>query len=161
MMQKLLNIIYLIVLVVCVCLIIRVFNAQPTAVPVATSNGTVALEVPRIEVSASETKKFAADKFEMGFSLEIRGKDKETVSKRLAERRSVIFENVKSLEIPQSNVEQNSVEMHKEWSYRNSKRELVFGTGCRNPAHVGPAQGCGRCAVEGYQGGGQKGNRQG
>ena len=125
MMQKLLNIIYLIVLVVCVCLIIRWFNAQPTAVPVATSNGSVALEVPRIEVSATETKKFAADKFEMGFSLEIRGKDKESVSKRLAERRSVIFENVKSLEIPQSNVEQNSVEMHKEWSYRNSKRELV------------------------------------
>ncbi|OWV18588.1 hypothetical protein SAMN06298224_1168 [Fibrobacter sp. UWB16] len=125
MISKLLNIIYLVLLIVCVCVLIRVVKAEPAAVPVATSNGSVALEVPRIEVSATETKKFAADKFEMGFSLEIRGKDKESVSKRLAERRSVIFENVKSLEIPQSNVEQNSVEIHKEWSYRNSKRELV------------------------------------
>ena len=121
MISKLLNIIYLVLLIVCVCVLIRVVKAEPAAVPVATSNGSVALEVP----PASETKKFAADKFEMGFSLEIRGKDKEAVSKRLAERRSVIFENVKSLEIPQSNVEQNSVEIHKEWSYRNSKRELV------------------------------------
>ena len=104
MISKLLNIIYLVLLIVCVSVLIRVVKAEPAAVPVATSNGTVALEVPRIEVSATETKKFAADKFEMGFSLEIRGKDKETVSKRLAERRSVIFENVKSLEIPQSNV---------------------------------------------------------
>ena len=125
MISKLLNIIYLVLLIVCVCVLIRVVKAEPAAVPVAASNGTTSFEVPRIEVSASETKKFAADKFEMGFSLEIRGKDKEAVSKRLAERRSVIFENVKSLEIPQSNVEQNSVEMHKEWSYRNSKRELV------------------------------------
>ena len=125
MISKLLNIIYLVLLIVCVCVLIRVVKSEPAAVPVATSNGSVALEVPRIEVSASESKKFAADKFEMGFSLEIRGKDKEAVSKRLAERRSVIFENVKSLEIPQSNVEQNSVEIHKEWSYRNSKRELV------------------------------------
>ena len=125
MISKLLNIIYLVLLIVCVCVLIRVVKAEPAAVPVATSNGSVALEVPRIEVSATETKKFAADKFEMGFSLEIRGKDKETVSKRLAERRSVIFENVKSLEIPQSDVEQNSIDIRKEWSYRNSKRELV------------------------------------
>ena len=91
MISKLLNIIYLVLLIVCVCVLIRVVKAEPATVPVATSNGSVALEVPRIEVSASETKKFAADKFEMGFSLEIRGKDKESVSKRLAERRSVIF----------------------------------------------------------------------
>ena len=127
-MQKLLNIIYLIVLVVCVCLIIRVFNAQPASVSAVTAsnaNGATAIEIPRIEVSASETKKFAADKFEMGFSLEIRGKDKEFVSKRIAERRSVIFENVKSLDIPQSDVEQNSVDIRKEWTYRNNKREFV------------------------------------
>lgn len=128
MMQKLLNIIYLIVLVVCVCLIIRVFNAQPATVPAvaaANGNGATAIEIPRIEVSASETKKFAADKFEMNFSLEIRGKDKEAVFKRISERRAVIFENVKSLDIPQSDVEQNSVDIRKEWTYRNNKRELV------------------------------------
>jgi hypothetical protein len=61
----------------------------------------------------------------MGFSLEIRGKDKAAVSKLIAERRAVIFENVKQLDIPQSDVEQNSIDIRKEWSYRNNKRELV------------------------------------
>ena len=125
MISKFLNLVYLVLLIVCVCILIRVVKSEPTAVPVAASNGAVAFEVPRIEVSATETKKFAADKFEMGFSLEIRGQDKDFVYQRLAERRSVIFDNVKALEIPQSNVEQNSVEIHKEWSYRNSNRELV------------------------------------
>ncbi|SHK41392.1 SIMPL domain-containing protein [Fibrobacter sp. UWB12] len=125
MISKLLNIIYLVLLIVCVCVLIRVVKAEPAAVPVAASNGAVAYEVPRIEVSASETKKFAADKFEMGFSLEIRGKDKDAVFKRIAERRSVILENVKQLDIPQSDVEQNSVDIRKEWTYRNNKRELV------------------------------------
>ena len=50
----------------------------------------------------------------MNFSLEIRGKDKEVVFKRISERRAVIFENVKSLDIPQSDVEQNSVDIRKE-----------------------------------------------
>jgi hypothetical protein len=125
MISKLLNIIYLVALIVCVCLLIRVVKSEPAVVPAVAADGTTTFEVPRIEVSASETKKFAADKFEMGFSLEIRGKDKEAVFKRIAERRSVIFENVKQLDIPQSDVEQNSVDIRKEWSYRNSKRELV------------------------------------
>ena len=105
MISKFLNLVYLVLLIACVCILIRVIKSEPAAVSVAASNGITTLEIPKIEVSASESKKFAADKFEMGFSLEIRGKDKESVSKRLAERRSVIFENVKSLEIPQSNVE--------------------------------------------------------
>ena len=125
MISKLLNIIYLVLLIVCVCVLIRVVKAEPAAVPAVAANGTTTFEVPRIEVSASETKKFAADKFEMGFSLEIRGKDKEAVFKRIAERRSVIFENVKQLDIPQSDVEQNSIDIRKEWTYRNNKRELV------------------------------------
>ena len=125
MISKLLNIIYLVALIVCVCLLIRVVKSEPAAVSAVASSGATTIEIPRIEVSASETKKFAADKFEMGFSLEIRGKDKAAVSKLIADRRSVIFENVKALDIPQSDVEQNSVEIHKEWTYRNNKRELV------------------------------------
>ena len=118
--------VYLIALLVCVIFLIRtVKDDRAAVVPTVNANGTTTIEIPRIEVSASETKKFAADKFEMGFSLEIRGKDKEAVSKRLAERRSVIFENVKSLDIPQSDVEQNSIDIRKEWTYRNNKRELV------------------------------------
>ena len=121
MMQKLLNIIYLIVLVVCVCLIIRVFNAQPASVSAVTAsnaNGATAIEIPRIEVSASETKKFAADKFEMGFSLEIRGKDKEAVSKRLAERRSVIFEqhrHSQGMDLPQQQTRTRRLRGHAEF----------------------------------------------
>ena len=125
MISKLLNLVYLVLLIVCVCILIRIVKSEPAAVPAVAANGTTTFEVPRIEVSASETKKFAADKFEMGFSLEIRGKDKEAVFKRIAERRSVILENVKQLDIPQSDVEQNSVDIRKEWTYRNNKRELV------------------------------------
>lgn len=126
MISKLLNMVYLIALLICVIFLIRtVKDDRAAVVPTVNANGTTTIEVPRIEVSASETKKFAADKFEMGFSLEIRGKDKEFVSKRIAERRSVIFENVKSLDIPQSDVEQNSVDIRKEWTYRNNKREFV------------------------------------
>ena len=125
MISKLLNLVYLVLLIVCVCILIRTIKNEPAQVPAVAANGTTTFEVPKIEVSASETKKFAADKFEMGFSLEIRGKDKEAVSKRLTERRSVIFENVKQLDIPQSDVEQNSIDIRKEWTYRNNKRELV------------------------------------
>ena len=125
MISKLLNLVYLVLLIACVCILIRVVKSEPAAVPAVAANGTTTFEVPRIEVSASETKKFAADKFEMGFSLEIRGRDKEAVFKRISERRAVIFENVKSLDIPQSDVEQNSVDIRKEWTYRNNKRELV------------------------------------
>ena len=125
MISKLLNLVYLVLLIVCVCILIRTIKNEPAQVPAVAANGTTTFEVPKIEVSASESKKFAADKFEMGFSLEIRGKDKAAVSKLIAERRAVIFENVKALDIPQSNVEQNSIDIRKEWSYRNSKRELV------------------------------------
>ena len=125
MISKLLNLVYLVLLIACVCILIRIVKSEPVAVPAVAANGTTTFEVPKIEVSASETKKFAADKFEMGFSLEIRGKDKEAVFKRIAERRSVILENVKQLDIPQSDVEQNSVDIRKEWTYRNNKRELV------------------------------------
>ena len=125
MISKMLNIVYLIALIVCVIFLIRTVKDDRAAVPVVNANGTTSIEVPKIEVSASETKKFAADKFEMGFRLEIRGKDKAAVSKLIGDRRSVIFENVKALDIPQSDVEQNSVEIHKEWTYRNNKRELV------------------------------------
>ena len=119
MIAKLLNIICLVLLIACACVLIRTVKAEPAVVPAVSSDGTTVYDVPKIEVSVSESKKFAADKFEMGFSLEIRGRDKETVTRRLAERRSVIFENVKSLEIPQSNVEQNSVDVRKDWSYHS------------------------------------------
>lgn len=125
MISRFLNIVYLIVLIVCVVVLIRTVKEERAMVPATNVNGDVSFEVPRIEVSASESKKFAADKFEMGFRLELRGKDKDTLFKRLSQRRSVIFDNVKALEIPESNVEQNSVDMRKEWNYYNGRRELA------------------------------------
>ncbi|MBR3669157.1 SIMPL domain-containing protein [uncultured Fibrobacter sp.] len=124
MISRFLNIVYLIALIVCVVVLIRTVKEERAMVP-ASANGTATFEVPRIEVSASESKKFAADKFEMGFRMELRGKDKDALFKRLSQRRSVIFDNVKALEIPESNVEQNSVDMRKEWNYYNGRRELA------------------------------------
>ena len=127
MVSRLLNLIFLMALIVCTVFLIRTVKEyrSPAVLPSVDSNSSVMLEVPRVEVSASESKKFAADKFEMGFRLELRGKDKETVFKLLGDRRTVIFDNVKSLDIPRSDVEQNSVDVRKEWSYRSGKRELV------------------------------------
>ena len=125
MISRFLNIVYLIALIVCVAVLIRAVKDERAAVPATSANGMATFEVPRIEVSASESKKFAADKFEMGFRMELRGKDKDALFKRMSQRRSVIFDNVKALEIPESNVEQNSVDMRKEWNYYNGRRELA------------------------------------
>ena len=125
MISKFLNIVYLIALIVCVAVLIRAVKDERAAIPATNVNGDVSFEVPRIEVSATESKKFVADKFEMGFRLELRGKDKDALFKRISQRRSVIFDNVKALEIPESNVEQNSVDMRKEWNYYNGHRELA------------------------------------
>lgn len=125
MISRFLNIVYLIALIVCVVVLIRAVKDERAAVPATSANGMATFEVPRIEVSASESKKFAADKFEMGFRMELRGKDKDALFKRMSQRRSVIFDNVKALEIPESNVEQNSVDMRKEWNYYNGRRELA------------------------------------
>lgn len=124
MISRFLNIVYLIALIVCVVVLIRTVKEERSMVP-AGANEMATFEVPRIEVSATESKKFVADKFEMGFRLELRGKDKDALFKRISQRRSVIFDNVKALEIPESNVEQNSVDMRKEWNYYNGHRELA------------------------------------
>jgi hypothetical protein len=124
MISRFLNIVYLIALIVCVAVLVRTVKEERSMVP-AGANEMATFEVPRIEVSAAESKKFAADKFEMGFRMELRGKDKDALFKRLSQRRSVIFDNAKALEIPESDVEQNSVDMRKEWNYYNGRRELA------------------------------------
>ena len=124
MISRFLNLVYLIALIVCIAVLIRAVKDERAVVP-ASADGRASFDVPRIEVSATETKKFAADKFEMGFRMELRGKDKDALFKRMGERRAVIFDNVKALEIPESNVEQNSVDMRKEWNYYNGRRELA------------------------------------
>lgn len=81
--------------------------------------------VPKVELTAHKSQKFEANQFIANFSVELRDPDKDGAYKKLAERRTRIFETVKSLEIAESNIEQNSVSLTKEWSYRDGGRKLT------------------------------------
>ena len=81
--------------------------------------------IPTVEVSASESHKYEANEFLTVARLELHGKDKELLFKQLTSRRNSIFEQMKSLEISEADIEQNSVEMRKEWSYDKGARSLT------------------------------------
>lgn len=81
--------------------------------------------VPTVAVDAYESKKFEANEFKTMASLELRGKDKELLSKQLTSRRNSIFEQMKGLDISESDIELNSVEMRKEWSYDKGTHSLT------------------------------------
>lgn len=85
------------------------------------SNGSV----PSVSVTVSESKKFEANEFVTVAVLEMHGKDKELLFKQLTSRRTSIFEQMKSLDITDADIEQNSVEMRKEWSYDKGARSLT------------------------------------
>lgn len=121
MLSKLFNLLLLVALVICIYFLANLSKGTPVSLPLAKASA----ESSRIEVSAFELKKFVADKFITGFRLELRGKDKDRLFKQMSDRRNVIFGNVAALDIPQSNVEQNSVDFRKEWSYDKGRRELV------------------------------------
>ena len=57
--------------------------------------------------------------------LELHGKDKELLFKQLTSRRFSIFEQMRVLEISEADIEQNSIEMRKEWSYDKGTRSLT------------------------------------
>lgn len=81
--------------------------------------------IPKIELTGHKSQKFEANQFVSTFSLELRDADKDAVYKKLGERRTKIFDVVKSLDISESNIEQNSVSLTKEWSYDKGTRNLV------------------------------------
>ena len=81
--------------------------------------------VPTVEVSALESRKYEANEFLTVARLEMHGKDKELLFKQLTSRRNSIFEQMKTLEISEADIEQNSVEMRKEWSYDKGARSLT------------------------------------
>lgn len=81
--------------------------------------------IPKIELTGHKSQKFEANQFVSTFSLELRDADKDAVYKKLGERRAKIFDVVKSLDIEESNVEQNSVSLTKEWVYEKGTRSLV------------------------------------
>lgn len=81
--------------------------------------------VPSVDVWVSESKKFEANEFVTVAMLEIHGRDKELLFKQLTSRRASIFEQMKALDISDADIEQNSVEMRKEWSYDRGTRSLT------------------------------------
>lgn len=87
--------------------------------------------VPTVDVSASETRKYEANEFVTVARLELHGKDKELLFKQLTSRRNSVFEQMKALEVSESDIEQNSVEMRKEWSYDRGTRGLTGYVVCQ------------------------------
>ena len=49
MIAKLLNIICLVLLIACVCVLIRTVKAEPAVVPAVSSDGTTVYDVPKID----------------------------------------------------------------------------------------------------------------
>ena len=78
-----------------------------------------------VEVSASESHKYEANEFLTVARLELHGKDKELLFKQLTSRRFSIFEQMRVLAISEADIEQNSIEMRKEWSYDKGTRSLT------------------------------------
>lgn len=119
MLLKLINILCVAVLAMCVY-----YLTQDKDFGSVMSSESSFEGAPRVEVSAHELKKVAADKFVTSFQLELRGKDKAVLFQKMTERRGALFANVMALDIPEKNVEQNSVEVRKEWNYNDGKRVL-------------------------------------
>jgi hypothetical protein len=80
---------------------------------------------PTVEVSASETHKYEANEFATEARLELHGKDKELLFRQLTSRRASVFDQMKLLDVSDADIEQNSVEMRKEWSYDKGKSSLT------------------------------------
>lgn len=93
-------------------------SALSSVVRSSTSTSTV-------EVQASETRKFAANEFVTVASIELHGYDKGLLSRQMESRRHSIFEQMKKLDIDEGDIEQNTVEMHKEWSFDKGTRSLT------------------------------------
>ena len=87
--------------------------------------------VPSVEVQVSESKKYEANEFVTVAMLELHGKDKELLFKQLTSRRASIFSQLNSLDVTEGDIEQNSVEMRKEWSYDKGTRSLTGYVVCQ------------------------------
>ena len=81
--------------------------------------------VPTVAVLVRETKNFYADEYVMTIGLTMLGTDKKALYKKMSERRVRLFEILKSLEIPESSVEQKSIELRKEWKYDRGKSTFL------------------------------------
>ena len=91
-------------------------SSRPWEMPTLSDNRPV----PTVEVSATVAR------------LELHGKDKELLFKQLTSRRNSVFEQMKNLDVSESDIEQNSVEMRKERSYDRGTRSLTGYVVCQS-----------------------------
>ena len=98
-------------------------NAMPKSLKVPSMVSDA--QMSTVKVSASESRKYEANEFVTVAMLELRGRDKELLFKQLETRRQSIFEQMNKLDIQNSDIEQNSVDMRKEWSYDKGTRSLT------------------------------------
>lgn len=120
-MQKLSYVIIVVLAVACIALM-HGKSAGYCAGPA--QSGTVT-STPSIEVNATEFKKFQADEFLVHASISMSNVDKESLFKQMESRRQRILAIVKELEIPEKDVQQNSIELRKEWSYKDGSRKFA------------------------------------
>lgn len=118
--------IIIVLAIVCVSLVHKNSNASNNiSVEKFGSNKEVPYSLPSIEVNVIEQQNFKANEFTIQVFLEIQGKDKEKLFKQIESSRGRIFAIAKDMEISESNIQQNSVELHKEWSYKDGLREFA------------------------------------
>ena len=93
----------------------------------ATTQTVVANEepVPTVAVFTREKKSFVADEYVMTINLTMLGTDKKVLYRKMNEKRAYLFKVLTSLNIPESNVDQNSIKIEKEWAYEEGKRRFL------------------------------------
>lgn len=134
MSQKFSYLVIVALAVLCFILVNQKSAADNTVSVAVPGNAPVNTQMvtPSIEVNATEFKKFQANQFVVYASIQMANRDKSVLSQQMGERRNKIFAIAKELEIPESDVQQNSVELRKEWSYREGVRKFVQYNGTQN-----------------------------
>jgi len=125
MTQKFSYFVVIVLAALCFVLVREKSNELVYMPPVAKSDNGSPIAVPTIEVSATESKKFQANEFIVHASIQMANKDKSVLFQQMGERRKKIFSIAKELEIAESDIQQNSIELRKEWSYREGVRKFV------------------------------------
>ena len=102
-------------------------NAATSTVQTASTQAVVANEapVPTVAVFTREKKRFVADEYVMTVNLTMLGTDKKVLYRKMNEKRASLFKVLNSFNIPESNVDQNSIKIEKEWSYDEGKRKFL------------------------------------
>lgn len=118
---------FLIVVLAIICLALLHKNSSNTVATTETftPHSGAPYAVPSVEVNVTESQKFEANEFKVRVSIEMRNRDKEALFKQIDERRKKFFAIAKEHEISESDIQQNSVDLRKEWTYKDGIREFA------------------------------------